>query len=80
MFQLSKPQKFDILAFKHADVILKNSFPVEWNEINEMLENFKINKSWLIEGGGRKSKIAEAVDEHLIEKNGWFEKEFQTKN
>ena len=78
MFQLSKPQKFDILAFKHADVILKNSFPVEWNEINEMLENFKINKSWLIEGGGRKSKIADAVDKHLIEKNGWFEKEFQT--
>ena len=45
MFQLSKPQKFDITAYKHADVILKNSFPVEWNEINEMLENFKINKS-----------------------------------
>jgi len=78
MFQLSAPQKFDIYSYKHADVILKNAFPNEWEDINHMLEDFIINKSWLIEGGGGKSKIALAVDEQLIEKRGWIEKEFHT--
>jgi len=71
-------KKYEIHEWKHACAILKNDFSSEWNDIMDLLENFKLCKSWIIEGGGRKSQIAEAIDAFLINERGWVEKEFQT--
>lgn len=69
--------KYEVHEWKHACAILKEDFPTEWNEIIQLLRNFKFCKSWISEGGGRKSKVAGAIDDFLYKK-GWEEKEFAT--
>ena len=69
--------KYEVYEWKHACAILKNDFPEEWEEIIELLDQFILCKSWLTVGGGRKSKVAEAIDSFLYEHN-WIEKEFST--
>lgn len=69
---------YEIHEWKHAITILKGDFPNEWNELIETLTEFRLLKSWITVGGGRKSKIAEFFDEKLLTK-GWVEKSFDTK-
>ncbi|MFH0820802.1 MAG: BglII/BstYI family type II restriction endonuclease [Candidatus Peregrinibacteria bacterium] len=70
-------KKYEVHEWKHACAILKNDFPDEWADIIELLSNFKLCKSWITKGGGRKSKVSEAIDQFLYDK-GWVEKEFKT--
>lgn len=69
--------KYEVHEWKHACAILRGDFSEEWEEIIQLLRNFKLCKSWITEGGGRKSKVAEAIDNFLYKK-GWVEKEFAT--
>lgn len=71
-------EKFEVHEWKHACAILANDFPGEWQDILTLLGNFRLCKSWISEGGGRKSKVAEAIDAYLIEQRGWQEKQFST--
>lgn len=71
--------KFEVHEWKHACAILAHDFPNEWEDLLTLLRNFKLCKSWISEGGGRKSKVAEAIDDFLIKKQGWVEKQFITK-
>ena len=68
---------YEAYEWKHACAILKQDFPNEWNDIIEVLANFKLRKSWIINPGGRKSKISEYIDSFLYSKD-WVEKEFIT--
>ena len=43
-----------------------------------VFSNFRLFKSWINVGGGRKSKVSEAIDAALLER-GWKEKAFATK-
>lgn len=70
-------KRYEVHEWKHASAILKSDFPNEWKDIIELLDQFKLCKSWISEGGGRKSKVAEAIDKFLY-KRGWSEKEFLT--
>jgi len=70
-------EKYKIHEWKHASAILAADFPNEWQDIIDLLEQFKFCKSWITVGGGRKSKVAEAIDNFLINR-GWVEKEFLT--
>lgn len=70
-------EKFEVHEWKHACAILKNDFPQEWKDTLSLLEQFVLCKSWITVGGGRKSKVAEAIDGYLYER-GWTEKEFMT--
>jgi hypothetical protein len=70
-------EKYKIHEWKHASAILATDFPNEWQDIIDLLEQFKFCKSWITVGGGRKSKVAEAIDNFLINR-GWVEKEFLT--
>ncbi|MEO8409632.1 MAG: BglII/BstYI family type II restriction endonuclease, partial [Propionivibrio sp.] len=63
---------------KHACAILKQDFLSEWNDIFEVLTDFRLKKSWINVGGGRKSKVADAFDSALVQR-GWVEKGFDTK-
>lgn len=56
---------------------MQSDFPEEWNDLIELLSSFRLCKSWLVVGGGRKSEIASTIDEFLFER-GWEEKKFET--
>lgn len=68
---------YEVYEWKHACAILKNDFPKEWKDIIDLLSQFKLCKSWLVEGGGSKSKISNSIDQFLYERD-WEEKEFDT--
>jgi len=69
---------FEVYEWKHACAILKNDFPEEWKDIIELLQSFKLKKSWIIKPGGRKSHISKYIDGFLLKRN-WIEKGFNTK-
>lgn len=68
---------YEIHESKHAIAILKQDFPQEWNDIVDVLTNFRLRRSWLTVGGGRKSKVSESIDSELYAR-GWEEKQFKT--
>jgi len=69
---------YEIHEWKHACAILQSDFPNEWADIIEVLSQFRLYRSWLTKGGGRKSKISGFIDEFLY-RRGWEEKDFSTK-
>lgn len=71
-------EHYETYEWKHACAILKQDFPEEWGEIVSVLNDFRLLKSWITVGGGRKSKVAEALDGGLGA-FGWKEKGFDTK-
>jgi hypothetical protein len=68
---------YETHEWKHSCAILKQDFPNEWENVIEVLTNFRFRRSWLTVGGGRKSKISEAIDTELYSR-GWVEKQFDT--
>jgi hypothetical protein len=71
-------KQYEVHEWKHSCAILKQDFPAEWNDICEVLTDFRLRKSWITVGGGRKSKVAESLDSALSQR-GWVEKGFDTK-
>jgi hypothetical protein len=69
---------YEIHEWNQASAILKSDFPNEWNDIVDVLKNFRLNKSWITIGGGQKSKVSRAIDRAFYER-GWCEKHFKTK-
>lgn len=72
-------KNYEIHEWKHATTILKGDFPNEWNDLVKTLEEFRLLRSWIAVGGGRKSQVAEWIDNKLINERGWIEKAFDTK-
>ncbi|MDW7646458.1 MAG: BglII/BstYI family type II restriction endonuclease [Desulfuromonadales bacterium] len=68
---------YEIYEWKHACAILKEDFPDEWNDIVDVLTDFRLFKSYIVNPGGRKSKVSESIDSFLYSR-GWVEKEFKT--
>lgn len=68
---------YEIHEWKHACAILRTDFPDEWNDIIDVLTEFRLYKSWLTKGGGRKSNISGFMDNFLYDR-GWTEKDFAT--
>lgn len=69
---------FEVHEWRHAVAILKTDFPKEFAEICDVLSRFRLKKSWIDVGGGRKSKISEWIDSELG-KFGWKPKNFDTR-
>jgi hypothetical protein len=69
---------YEIHEWRHAVAILKSDFPKEFAEICEVLTRFRLRKSWIEVGGGRKSQISEWIDGELG-KAGWKPKNFDTR-
>ena len=68
---------YEVHEWKHACAILTQDFPFEWQDIIEALTNFRLKKQWISIGGGRKSEVAQSLDNALYNK-GWTEKLFRT--
>lgn len=62
----------------HACSILEADFPEQWEDLIEVLREFKLRKSHVAKKGGNKSPIARAIDD-LFFKRGWVEKSFDIK-
>ncbi|MBT3877838.1 MAG: restriction endonuclease [Candidatus Scalindua sp.] len=71
-------ENYEIHEWKHACAILKQDFHNEWEDIISLLMDFRLKKSWITSGGGRKSKVSDCIDSYLYRRN-WVEKEFLTK-
>lgn len=71
-------QNYEIHEWRHAIAILQNDFTNEYREICEVLTRFRLRKSWISVGGGRKSKVAEWLDQELLT-FGWKAKNFDTR-
>jgi hypothetical protein len=70
-------ENYEIHDLRHASAILSKDFPNEWNDIIDVLLNFRLYKSWITKAGGRKSPIAQSIDDAFYSK-GWVEKTFET--
>lgn len=70
-------ENYDCHEWKHASAILAHDFANEWSDIISLLEDFRLNESWLTKGGGNKSPISKWVDGYLGQR-GWIEKQFRT--
>jgi hypothetical protein len=68
---------YEVREWKHACAILTQDFAEEWRDICEVLTAFRLRKSWITVGGGRKSKVSEAIDTALYAR-GWKERKFDT--
>jgi hypothetical protein len=68
---------YECHEWRHASAILSSDFPGEWADILGVLVQFRLRKSWITFGGGRKSKVALAIDQFLYVR-GWQEKQFAT--
>jgi hypothetical protein len=71
-------ENYDVHESRHALAILRQDFPEEYGDICDVLIRFRLCKSWITVGGGRKSKVAEWIDSELATK-GWHPKNFDTK-
>ena len=71
-------EHYEIHEWRHALAILRNDFRDEYDDIVDVFTRFRLQKSWITVGGGRKSKISEWIDGELI-KRGWEPKNFDTK-
>jgi hypothetical protein len=68
---------YEVHEWRHACAILREDFGSEFKEICDVLTRFRLKKSHIAVGGGRKSKVSEWIDSELTRK-GWVEKNFQT--
>lgn len=68
---------YEVHEWKHACAILKEDFPNEWQDIIDVLTAFRLKRSYIVNPGGRKSKVSEFIDNYLYQR-GWVEKEFNT--
>jgi len=71
-------EHYEVHEWKHACAILQNDFMQEWEDLIAMLTAFRLKKSWISVGGGRKSKVSGWIDGFLYAR-GWLEKDFSTK-
>lgn len=71
-------EHYEIKEWRHASAILQNDFPNEWNDIAEVLADFRLYRDEIAVPGGRKSKVAGRID-GAFEVRGWEEKGFDTK-
>lgn len=70
-------EKYEIYEWRHASAILKSDYPQEWEELLALLRAFELRKSWILEKGGRKTKLAQWIDDFLGARQ-WKETLFKT--
>lgn len=71
-------EHYEIHEWRHACAILRHDFPDELADVIDVLERFRLRKSWITKGGGNKSPISSWIDHALIMR-GWVAKNFDTR-
>lgn len=71
-------ENYEILEWNHATAILERDFPDEWQDLVDLLTNFRLRRSHIMVGGGSKSLVAQELDSFLYSRE-WIEKHFDTR-
>jgi len=69
---------YEVHEWRNALAVLVVAHPTEWQEILTVLRGFKLSKSDILVGGGRKSLVANKLDGQFYNL-GWIERRFDTK-
>jgi hypothetical protein len=69
---------YEVHEWRNATAILRHAHPQEWDDLMAMLRAFQLPRSFIVTGGGNKSKVASWVDEFLC-RRGWVETSFHTR-
>jgi hypothetical protein len=69
---------YQIQEWKHAAAILCHEFPKAWEDIIDVLSNFRVRKSHVTVGGGGRSLVSRSLDGAFTQR-GWIEKKWSTK-
>src|SRR5271165_5081175 len=69
---------YQVEEWRNAAGVLQTAHPKEWQDIIDCLREFRFLRSEILKGGGRKSVIAQRIDDFLVPR-GWVEKKFATK-
>jgi len=70
-------ENYEVHEWRHASAILYKDFPDEWTDIMDILNVFRLRKSYIINKGGRKTDLAQFIDTAFTSR-GWEERQFQT--
>lgn len=70
-------EHYEVHEWRHASAILASDYPKEWGDVIDVLTAFRLRKTWIATGGGRKSKVSGFIDDFLYQR-GWIEKKFET--
>ncbi len=68
---------YELFEWKHACAILRDDFSKEWNDLIDVLTEFKLRKSDILTPGGGKSPISNIIEKEF-KRHGWQEKAFKT--
>jgi hypothetical protein len=66
-------RKFEIYSYRNAASILATSFPEQFKQITDALDQFTITRTMIRTPGGSKGPIAKYVDTLFTEAEGWKE-------
>jgi hypothetical protein len=69
-------EKFEVRETHHAAAILHIDFPREWDDLVNMLAQFRLRRSHIMTPGGRKSPISLSIDSFFYQR-GWSEHNFE---
>ncbi len=73
-------KNYDVYEWRHATAILRTDFSKEYDDIIQVLQNFRLLRSEIQNPGGQKSKVATSLDRAFYSKEPpWIEKDFSTK-
>lgn len=70
-------ENYEIREWKHASAILEGDFPEEWQDVVDILSNFRLRKSDVLAPGGGLSPISQWFNRSFSDR-GWVEKDFET--
>lgn len=71
-------EAYEMHEWRHASAVLRTDFPNEFNDIAEILGNFKLLRTQVAAAGANKSPISRDIDTKFYAR-GWVEKSFDTK-
>lgn len=69
---------YEVHEWKHASAILQSDFPEQWQDIIDVLTQFRLRQSDIEKPSGGKSPVALAIDQAFTMRR-WVEKSFHTK-
>ncbi|MDQ3692702.1 MAG: restriction endonuclease [Chloroflexota bacterium] len=68
---------YEIHEWRNASAVFSMVHPAEWSELMGVLQAFQLKHSYIIKGGGNKSRVAAFFDSYLY-RIGWTEVLFDT--
>lgn len=69
---------YEVYEWRNGLAVLAAACPDEWNDIVEVLRDFRLRHTEIATPGGRKSLIADRID-GAFKQRGWKEKRFDTR-